>query len=61
MKIRALKIVTVLPKVTNLGSKIGHRMDYNGVRVLRGSPLHPPLGSEQEKTSEIPALNFAFA
>ena len=32
MKICALKkIVTVLPKVTNLGSKIGHRMDYNGV------------------------------
>ena len=36
-------------------------MDYNGVGVLRGSPPHPPLGSEQEKTSEIPALNFAFA
>ena len=36
-------------------------MDYNGVGVLRGSPPHPPLGSEQEKTFEIPALNFAFA
>ena len=44
----------------NLGSKIGHRMDYNGVGVLRGSP-HPALGSEQEKISEIPTLNFAFA
>ena len=34
-------------------------MDYNGVGVLRGPP--PPLGSEQEKTSEITTLNFAFA
>ena len=33
-------------------------MDYNGVGVLRGPP---PLSSEQEKTSEIPTLNFAFA
>ena len=54
------KIVTVLPKVTNLRSKIGHRMDYNGVGVLRGPPP-TPLASEQEKTSEITTLNFAFA
>ena len=34
-------------------------MDYNGVGGSERAP--PPLGSEQEKTSEIPALNFAFA
>ena len=33
-------------------------MDYNGVGFWEAPP---PLSSEQEKTSEIPTLNFAFA
>ena len=26
----------ILPKVTKMGSILGHRIDYNGVGVLRG-------------------------
>ena len=29
------------PKVTKLGSIIGHRIDYNGVATLRGRPSPP--------------------
>ena len=28
--------LTICPKVTKMGSIIGHRIDYNGVGVLRG-------------------------
>ena len=28
----------ICPKVTKMGSIIGHRIDYNGVGALRGSP-----------------------
>ena len=28
--------VHICPKVTKMGSIIGHRVDYNGVRALRG-------------------------
>ena len=31
-----LNINTLGPKVTKMGSIIGHRTDYNGVGVLRG-------------------------
>ena len=34
------------PKVTKLGSIIGHRIDYNGVAALRGSP---PPGKEPDE------------
>ena len=31
----------ICPKVTKIGSIIGHRIDYNGVGALRGQPQIP--------------------
>ena len=50
----------ICPRVTNMGSTIGHRIDYNGVGALRGqrhipakiNPSNPPGATTQNAKIE---------
>ena len=42
--------LNICPKVTKMGSIIGHRIDYNGVGALRGQLAH----TQQKFTQVIP-------
>ena len=54
---RDLKKIHICPKVTKMGSIIGHKIDYNEVGVLRGQwhipsknlPKYPPSGKQNLK------------
>ena len=44
----------IWPKVTMMGSIIGHRIDYNGVGALRASGTYPA----KSNPSTFPGLNL---
>ena len=41
----------IFPRVTNMGSIIGHRIDYNGIEWGRGSER--PVAHTQQKLTQV--------
>ena len=48
----------ICPKVTKIGSIIGHRIDYNGVVALRGGGTYPAEISPPPGTCHINTLKL---